>query len=95
MSKTNVIDFAKAREENKVAKGDLGPALAELAQRANNGEVRNIFIAWTMTDGSIHYGHASLNEAIEQWDDDSLRLLGLLRIAERGFVDALILDDNE
>ena len=90
--KTNVVDFAASKAANKVADGDLGPCLHDLALRAENGEIRNIFLAWTTKDGSIHYGHAALNNAIEEWEDDQLRLLGLLRIAERGFLDALSFD---
>lgn len=89
---TNVIDFAAAKAENRLKHDDLSPALHELADRASKGEVRNIFLAWTMADGSLHYGHASLTTAAEHWDDDQLRLLGLLRLAERGFLDGLSLD---
>jgi hypothetical protein len=92
--KTNVIDFAAAKAANKVAAGDLAPSLAELARLANAGEIRNIFIAWTMADGGLHFGHASLNKAMKEWDDDALRLLGLLKIAERGFLEALSFNDE-
>jgi hypothetical protein len=92
---TNVISFAAAREKNKLSKNDLGEALIELGQLANQQKVCNIFVAWTMDDGSIHYGHASLATATSMWGDDNLRLLGLLRLAERGFTDALISEDSD
>ena len=92
---TNVIDFAAAVEANKVAKGDLAPSLRELANLAEKQAIRNIFIAWAMEDGSVHYGHAHLSSAATTLNDDHLRLIGLIRIAEKGFVDALSFKNQE
>lgn len=86
---TNVIDFAAAKAANKIPKDELTGSLTELAQMAEDGKISNIFVAWCMKDGTVAYGHASLVESAEKWDDNHLRLLGLLRIAERGFLDAI------
>ena len=89
---TNIIDFADAKEKRQVDKDDIAPMLRELADKLDNKEVSHIFVAWTTVDGSVHYVRGKLNTASTRLDDDQLRLLGLLRLAERGFLDALTFD---
>ena len=93
--KNNVINFAAVKSANRLAGSDLGDSLREIADLTDKAQVRNLFMAWTMADGSLHYGHGSLADAVEHWEDDHLRLLGLLRLAERGFTDALVLDTKD
>jgi len=88
---TNIIDFATAKKKNKIV-DNLNPSLRELADKIDNGEVRDIFVAWTMTNGDIHYAQGKMAQSPYQEGDDQLRLLGLLRIAERGFIDAFTFD---
>lgn len=91
-----VIDFAAAKEANKLPKIDeLAEALRVLATKSEADEIHNIFIAWTMADGTIHYGHATLQKPGVDPTGDNLRLLGLMRIAERSFLDAVTISPNE
>ena len=90
----NIVNFPVAKEKNKPLQtvDSKTYSLRELADKVDNGEIRDIFLAWTMANGDIHYAHGVEAKSSTKWADDQLRLLGLLRIAERGFIDAFTLD---
>lgn len=85
---SNVVDFAKARAARLPDPSrDMAEALADLSQAAATGLLKNAFVAWTSHDGSLHYGWVP-GDLTELPDDQALSMLGLLRIAEKGFTDA-------
>jgi len=84
-----VVSIAKVREANELANGSMGAYLREFSGRCDRDEISNVVMAWTMADGSIHYGYTHFKQTEQEWEDCNLRLLGLCEVVKGALVDIL------
>ena len=84
-----VVILAAVKEANELANGSMGAYLRDLAARCDKDEVSNVVMAWTMADGSIHYGYTHFAQTEQEWEDRCLRLLGLCEVIKGALVDIL------